>query len=259
MLTFSRYKFMRKYTIDVFNIMKRKKTSKIRVFFLQVYKERLKRRFINKSLLKKRKYYRYFKNLKRTLRLNKRYGFFEHGAAPRTLDKENKPLSFHGYWLTQYKLFTNFYNNLKMSVLKRLWLKASTGRVVIFNYFLTLLESRIDSMLIRLNWVPSKHMIRSALRRKWFLVNQHPVIFTNFLLTNFECLTVVNSKKFEIFKDLQKRVQQKFFFYKPPFYLEVNHKTLSCLIIQKFVKRGFVKYPFKFKSEALVYISYAKR
>lgn len=32
-------------------------------------------------------------------------------------------------------------------------LKASTGRVVIFNYFLTLLESRVDSLIIRLNWL----------------------------------------------------------------------------------------------------------
>lgn len=31
-------------------------------------------------------------------------------------------------------------------------IRAKTGRIVLFNFFLTLLESRIDSLLIRLNW-----------------------------------------------------------------------------------------------------------
>lgn len=250
---------MRKYTVDVFNLVRYKKRSKIRSFFLEVYKERLKYRLTNKIKSKKRKYLKFLKSVKRTLRLNRRYGFFEYGAATRIFDKESKSVSFHGYWLAQYKLFTNFYNNLTIRVLKRLWSKASTGRLVIFNYFLTLLESRIDSLLIRLNWVRSKHMIRQLLRKKWFLVNDSPVTFTNFILTNFECLTIFTEKKREIFTQLKERIKYKNFFFKPPFYLEVSHRTFSCLIIQKFVKRNYVKYPFKFKSEALLYISFSKR
>lgn len=250
---------MRKFTVDVFCLMRKKKASKIRAFFLEVYKERLKKRFVRSFIKKKRRYTGYIRSLRRLLRLNRRFGFFDYGSAPKLYDRESKMLSFYGYWLTQYKLFTNFYNNLTIRVLKKLWLKSSTGRVVIFNYFLTLLESRIDSLIIRLNWVKSKHMIRQLLRKKWFLVNDFPIVYTNYLLSNFECLTVDITKKTEYFNDLLKRIKLKHFFYRPPFFLEVNHKTLSCLIIQKFVCRDYMKYPFKFKSEAMLYISYAKR
>lgn len=250
---------MRKYTVDAFCIMRRKKASKMRAFFLEVYKERLKKRFVTRFIRKRRKYITYIKSLKRLLRLNRRFGFFEYGSAPRMYDRESKMLSFYGYWLTQYKLFTNFYNNLTIRVLKRLWLKASTGRVVIFNYFLSLLESRIDSLIIRLNWVGSKHIIRQLLRKKVFLVNNYPIVYTNYLVSNFECLTINLEKKKTLFDDLFKRIKKKHFFYRPPFFLEVNNKTMSCLIIQKFVHRDYVKYPFKFKCEALLYLSYSKR
>lgn len=259
MLTFPRYKFMRKYTTDVFYIMRRKKASRIRSFFLEVYKERLKKRYVRVFVKKKRKYKARFRRLKRILRLNRRYGFFEYGSAPRRYDQESRTLSFYGYWLAQYKLFTNFYNNLSIRVLKRLWLKASTGRVVIFNYFLTLLESRIDSLIIRLNWVDSKHIVRQLLRKKVFLVNNYPIVYTNYIVSNFECLTINTPNKKNLFDSFFQRVKKKYFFYRPPFFLEVNHKTLSCLIIQKFVSRTHVKYPFKFKCESLLYIGYSTR
>lgn len=88
--------------------------------------------------------------------------------------------------------------------------------------------------------VYSKHMIRSLLRKKLFLVNDYPIIYTNFILTNFECLTIRNSEKKKTFEDVRKRLASGSFFYRPPYYLEVNHKTFSCLIIQKFVERDML-------------------
>lgn len=116
-------------------------------------------------------------------------------------------------------------------------LKASSARIVTLNHFLTLLESRVDSLLIRLNWVYSKHMIRQILRKRWFLVNGHAVTYPNYILTNFDCLTVKDSKKEEIYDFLEQRVEKKDFFYRPPFYLEVNYKTLTCFIIRKLLLR----------------------
>jgi len=193
------------------------------------------------------------------IRLRTRFGFFIFANAQKQLDQANRRLSFYGYWLTQFKLFSNFYNNLTLNVLKKILKRATRGRIVMFNFFLTLLESRIDSLLIRLNWVHSKHMIRQMLRKKWFLVNDVSVLYPNYILSNFEFLTVHEKKKEILYKELIKRVRLHHFFYKPPFFLETNHRSLTCLIIQQFVKRHFVKYPFSFKSDALLYISYAKR
>lgn len=83
-------------------------------------------------------------------------------------------------------------------------------------------------------------MIRQLLRKKLFLVNDFPITFTNYILTNFECLTLYGEYKRNIYKKLQESVKFKKFFYRPPFYLEVNHKTFSCLVIQKFVKRDML-------------------
>jgi ribosomal protein S4 len=116
-------------------------------------------------------------------------------------------------------------------------LKACSARIVTLNHFLTLLESRIDSLLIRLNWVYSKHMIRQILRKRWFLVNGMSVTYPNYVLTNFDCLSVDDLKKKEIFEYLEHRLEKKDFFYRPPFYLEVNYKTLTCFIIRKLFLR----------------------
>lgn len=90
-------------------------------------------------------------------------------------------------------------------------------------------------------------MIRSLLRKKLFLVNDYPIIYTNFILTNFECLTIKNIEKKKMFEELRKRLAIGSFFYRPPYYLEVNHKTFSCLVIQKFVERGMLNTPLSLK------------
>lgn len=250
---------MRKYTIDVYNIVRRRKNVRLYNFFITVYKERLKRRFPTYLLKQQPEIINYFIRLMYTLKLMRRYGFFEYSTAPRIYDNENRMISRYARWLRNYKLFTNFYNNLSIRVLKRIWLKASSARIVTLNHFLALLESRIDSLLIRLNWVYSKHMIRQILRKRWFLVNGLPVTYPNYILSNFDLLSVANFKKIEVFEYLDERLKKNDFFYRPPFYLEVNYKILTCLVIHKFVSRTQLKYPFLFRCESLVYISYSKR
>lgn len=83
-------------------------------------------------------------------------------------------------------------------------------------------------------------MIRQLLRKKWFLVKNIPVLYTNYILTNFDILSVNLNYKQQTFEELQLRVKKHHFFYRPPIYLEFNHKTMTCLIIQKFVKRNML-------------------
>ena len=116
-------------------------------------------------------------------------------------------------------------------------IKASSARVTTFNHFLILLESRIDSLLIRLNWVYSKHVIRQILRYKWFLVNDIAVTFPNYILSNFDYLSIEDNQKLKIYELLINKIKKKNFFYKPPLYLEVNYNTLTCFIIRKFLSR----------------------
>jgi len=259
MLTFPKYKIMRKYTVDVFSIIRRKRNSKLFDLFRKAYKERFKRRFTSNLVKNKTQYFNYLKNIRKTIKLGRRFGFFEYATASPIYDKESVLLSFYGYWLSQYKLFTNFYNNLSINVLKRLWNKACSSRISTFNCFLFLLESRIDSIIIRMNWIHSKHMVRQALRKMWFLVNGYPVYYTNHILSNFSYVTPHKDKMKYTFDILKHRLQKKQFFYKPPYFLEINYKILTCLVVQNLVKKTFVKYPFSFSSDSLRYLSYSKR
>lgn len=251
---------MRKFTIDVFNLLRRRR-SKTRVtkFFISVYKERLKKRLTLHYSMKNRRRFIRLKRLRKALGLNKYYGFFEYSTAPMYLDKEQHKLSFHGYWLWQYKLFTNFYNNVSIRVFRRLFVRARKARVVLFNHFLTLLESRIDSLLIRLNWVYSKHQIRQLLRQKWFLVNGARIMYTNYLLSGFQCLSVRSRYKKQIFEKMFHRIRKRLFFHRTPYYLEVNFRTLTCILIPHFVTRNYVKHPFRIRCDSLLYLTYAKR
>jgi len=260
MKTFSKYRVIRKYTIDIFDSVRKKKFKKpIRVFFVHVYKERVKSNLTNCFIEANERREKIYKRVKRFLYSLNVLSFFSNKKAQRIHDKLSEPKSFYGYWLTQYKLFTYFYNKLSRYFLTILWNKARKGHTLIFNFFLCLLESRIDSLLIRLNWVRTKHMIPVLLKKKRFLVNHIPVVYPNYILKDNSILSIRRFYRKLAFEQLKGRQKKRIFFYKTPFYLEVNNKIMSCLIIKSFVKREHVKFPMGFHVESLMYINFAKK
>lgn len=52
-----------------------------------------------------------------------------------------------------------------------------------------------------------------------------------------------------IYKTLLRNVKGKRFFVQPPFYLEMNYRTLSVLLIPKLISSKFIPYPFFFKKD----------
>lgn len=97
-------------------------------------------------------------------------------------------------------------------------------------------------------------MIRQYLRKKFIFVNNKVMIYPNYILPFFEFLSLDYSKRKDTHKILRENVRKKTLFFKPPFYLEVNFRTFTCLVIQTFVTRNYVRYPFKWSSESLIYL-----
>ena len=254
---------MRTYSSDVFTKVRLDVYKSFGDLMFDVYKERLTKNLSNLLFHNSKRYTVYYSKLHKILFLNRGSGFFHYATAQRILDNETKKLSFYGYWLSQYKLFTNFYNCLSINVINRIWNKARTGRIACFNYFLCLLESRIDSLILRLNWVHCRHQIRQLLRERRFLVNDRPPLHPNVIINNFDFVTInyFGSRQYlkVFYKILRQKVRKHRYFARPPFFLEVNHKTLTAILVRKLMSRTQVRYPFRFSCEALMYIGYSKR
>lgn len=102
-------------------------------------------------------------------------------------------------------------------------------------------------------------MIPTLLKKKRFLVNQTPVVYPNYILTDNSLLSIRGFFRQLAFEQLKARQNKRLFFYKTPFYLEVNNKIMSCLIVKNFVKNEYVKYPLGFHVESLMYINFGKK
>jgi hypothetical protein len=102
-------------------------------------------------------------------------------------------------------------------------------------------------------------MIPVLLKKKRFLVNQVPIVYPNYILKDNSILSIRRFYRKLAFEQLKGRQKKRIFLYKTPFYLEVNNKIMSCLIIKSFVKREHVKFPMGFHVESLMYINFAKK
>ena len=81
-------------------------------------------------------------------------------------------------------------------------------------------------------------MIRQYLRKKNILVNNKIMIYPNHILPYFDFLSFNPVKREKLHAKLRKRFRRKHMFYKTPFYLEVNNRIFTCLVIQTFVNRN---------------------
>lgn len=91
------------------------------------------------------------------------------------------------------KLFYIFYYNLTYYDLRRIAIKAKkTNYAIIF--YLFLLESRIDVILYRVNFLPSVYMIRQFIKHNWIIVNNKIVTSCNYRLKYYDILSFKNKR-----------------------------------------------------------------
>merc|ERR1712054_321295 len=105
-----------------------------------------------------------------------------------------------------YQRIMLFYNNFDQKKLKRFGKLGRKGQAGGINFFFYLLESRIDSILLRFN-----------------------------LCSKFKRI---------IYYNLKRRIRRKMFYVQPPIYFEINYRTLIILVVPKLIDPTFVSYPF---------------
>jgi len=148
---------------------------------------------------------------------------------------------------TEKKLFYQrimlFYNNFDQKKLKRFGKLGRKGQAGGINFFFYLLESRIDSILLRFN-LCSKFVLREIILSNKVLVDNKPISYFNFIVPKYSFVHFVPKFKRIIYYNLKRRIRRKMFYVQPPIYFEINYRTLIILVVPKLIDPTFVSYPF---------------
>jgi ribosomal protein S4 len=137
-------------------------------------------------------------------------------------------------------LFYNNFNQRKLIKFANLTKKSKIGGI---NYFFFKLESRLDSILLRLN-ISNRFYIRKLIKSNLILVNNFKVNYLNFIIKKSDLITFQKSFKIKLYKILKKVIKYKRFFAQPPYYLEINYRTLTILLLPRLIDPAYIAYPF---------------
>lgn len=148
----------------------------------------------------------------------------------------------------QIILFYNNFDNIKLKRFGRLGRKGQFGGI---NYFFYLLESRVDSIIVRLN-LGAKFIMRELIKARKILVDGEAITYLNFIVKKNTFVTFVPQMFGIIYKSLEHKIPIKMFYVQPPFYLEINYRTLIIVIVPKLIDPIFVPYPFLKSQSSLV-------
>lgn len=119
------------------------------------------------------------------------------------------------------------------------------------------MESRLDSIIIRFN-LANKFFVRNFIRNGFVTVNNLKVTYLNYITKVNDIISFDQKKRALIFTLLKGAVKLKRFFAQPPFYLEINYRTLCITLIPSLIDPQFIAYPFRNEDNHLfmVYIPF---
>lgn len=163
--------------------------------------------------------------------LNKKAFFLEKLKQTKpTITSFNKKTKY-GEALLEKQKFRNFYSNVTEKQFFSAYTKAAkTGGKIGYNLML-LLESRLDTVLYRMNLVGSMGSARQLINHNKVTVNNVTVTVASYNVKPNDCIAIKPEAKENIFNFLANTVKSKTLFIDAPKYLEVNYKTLQGVFI----------------------------
>jgi ribosomal protein S4 len=109
------------------------------------------------------------------------------------------------------------------------------------------LETRLDVVLVRLNFCSTIYMARQLIAHKKICVNFHVVDSPGFLLKNGDILSVSPSS-LDYVRSIIKQNQQNNRIFTKAFHIEVNYKTLSAVLLYE---PSQILFPYKIELDLL--------
>jgi ribosomal protein S4 len=186
------------------------KTSIKKLNLLRVYKRDL----IGNIILKRKnlniiKFLQTIYNIKKKdkgLRL-KNNNFFRILNIPKPIYKRRK--TKYGKYFILRQQFRIFYGFLKVRTLQRI-IKRGFKKRQALNYFIYLMESRLDVLLYRLNFVSSVRMARQLIVHGVIIINKRIVRNPNYNLRTKEVLTFKEKYLLKYKKSMLSNIKKKF-------------------------------------------------
>jgi len=205
--------------------------------------------FFKTQPIKIRKFFRKRLNVIRKIFFNYKYKIkslnYKYGErAAFKLFKTKKIKSPYSRLRLFIKRIILFYNNFNNKMLLKFANLSNKGFGGSLNFFFYNLESRLDSILIRSN-IATKFFIRNLIRTGFVRVNNLKVTYLNFIIKLHDIVSFDQTKRQLIYTILKGTVRFKRFFSQPPFYLEINYRTLCITLIPKLIDPNFIAYPFQ--------------
>ena len=94
--------------------------------------------------------------------------------------------------------------------------------------------------------------MRELIRAKLILIDEKPISYLNFIVKKNQLISFRDKLKKLIYQSLDQKLPIKMFFVQPPFYFEINYKTLIILIVPKLIDPSFISYPFLKSKSSLI-------
>jgi hypothetical protein len=151
-------------------------------------------------------------------------------------------------FIKRITLFYNNFNKKKLLKFSNLTKRSKCGGI---NFFFLKLESRLDSILLRLN-IGAKFYVKRVIKSNLVLVNNFNVNYLNFVIKPSDIISFNKEFKKKLYRRLPYIIKGKRFFAQPPFYLEINNRTLCILLIPKLIDCYYIPYPFLFSKNDII-------
>ena len=132
----------------------------------------------------------------------------------------------YGNRLKAKQKLRKFYGNISEKSFRSLYKKS-----VRKDNFIGLLESRLDTIVYRMNFVPTPFAARQLINHGAFLVNGKKATIKSTLLKVGDCVEVSDKAWSRVYHTMEKRVKVESFIRPVPSYLEVDYSTLKGIYL----------------------------
>ena len=163
---------------------------------------------------------------KKWLKLNK-IGFQQHYPQELKNPVHLQPSVFlYSNRLKAKQKLRKFYGNITEKAFRSLYKKS-----ILKDNFIGLLESRLDSVVLRMNFAPTPFAARQMISHGMFLVNGKPLNIKSTLLKPGDCIEVSDKAWFGLYQNIELRFTNEDFIRPVPNYLEVSYSLLKGIFL----------------------------
>lgn len=211
------------------------KNLKVLDYLFEIYRNDFKYR----NLLRKRRFFFPFKRKKFLYKIS---------GTENELKRKRRSIKINNY-INKLKL-KKFYGNINQKQFKKMLKKKSLSSNVLSKSFFYCLESRLDVILYRSNFVDSIFVARQIINHKKVLINGRVVNKPGYRLSLNDMIIVTDP--ILSYNKIKSKLRKNSIICNYPSYLEVNYKLASIILIQ-LPEKEEVPFSFFINKNSIIY------